>query len=88
MFRPRRLSVLLGSVRSRDASAREAECHLLEEIKNQGGEAAFHKFYFNTKEKIVQALSSSEAFAKFAQDDSFLAPAEQEEIACVDLRAG
>jgi hypothetical protein len=51
---------------------------MLEEIKNQGGEAAFHKFYFNTKEKIVQALSSSEAFAKFAQDDSFLAPAEQE----------
>ncbi len=66
-----------------DLYDREMQAHaklnvMLEEIKNQGGEAAFHKFYFNTKEKIVQALSSSEAFAKFAQDDSFLAHAEQE----------
>jgi hypothetical protein len=66
-----------------DLYDREMQAHaklnvMLEEIKNQGGEAAFHKFYFNIKEKIVQALSSSEAFAKFAQDDSFLAPAEQE----------
>lgn len=68
-----------------DLYDREMQAHaklnvMLEEIKNQGGEAAFHKFYFNTKEKIVQALSSSEAFAKFARDDSFLAPAEQEKL--------
>jgi hypothetical protein len=66
-----------------DLYNREMQAHaklniMLEEIKNQGGEAAFHKFYFHTKERIVRELSSSEAFAKFSQDDSFLAPAEQE----------